>query len=276
MKSNLSGGCPPLLRWAGSKRATAGILASYWQPNFSTYIEPFCGSAALFFKVAPEQAVLGDINSELISFYEIVAADPVKVYRAFSKYPRNRETYYRLRESYRVTRSPIARTAIFYYLNKNCFNGLYRTNKLGHFNVPFSDNRVGRYPSEDEFLESCNLISRATFVRGDFVDVVKSAVKPQAFVFLDPPYASSARLPFREYYPNSFSVDDIDRLDSLLNHVDRTGARFLLTYANNRAINLIAKKWTSVRSRVRRNISGFSESRRMATEQMITNIREAT
>jgi DNA adenine methylase len=210
----------PLLRWAGSKRATAGSLANYWRPQFRKYIEPFCGSAALFFKISPDKAVLGDVNGELISFYQTVASQPLEVYRKFLGFPRRRDFYYRLRQQYQDVADRTTKSAIFYYLNKNCFNGLYRTNKRGAFNVPFSDSRVGRYPSEQEFLQSCELLSRARFRCGDFVDVVASTVRENDFVYLDPPYASSGRKPFREYHPYSFSVDDIERLGKLLVQLD--------------------------------------------------------
>jgi DNA adenine methylase len=272
MRSNSIDACAPLLRWAGSKRATAGALAQYWRNDFRKYIEPFCGSAALFFKISPQQAVLGDINLDLIAFYETISSNASQVYQIFSSFPRERDTYYRLRDDYRTMTDPTLRAAIFYYLNKNCFNGLYRTNKQGHFNVPFSDNRVGQYPSKTEFLNSCEQIARATLVRGDFFKVVRSLVRRGDFVYLDPPYASSARLPFREYYPDSFSVHDIERLAALLDHIDRVGANFILTYSDDLVIRSIAKQWGSKKFKVRRNISGFSDSRRMATEQVITNI----
>src|SRR5438128_1335350 len=110
----------------------------------------------------------------------------------------------------------ILKASIFYYLNKNCFNGLYRTTKQGAFNVPFSDSRIGRYPSKDEFLRSCEAISGARFACVDFFDVVEGALQPGDFVYLDPPYATSRRLLFREYYPGSFSINDIVRLEQLL------------------------------------------------------------
>lgn len=261
----------PLLRWAGSKRATAAALAKYWSDDCRRYIEPFCGSAALFFKISPKKAVLSDINLDLISFYETISQEAGRVYKLFSTFPRTKTTYYRLRREYPTIINPIRRAAIFYYLNKNCFNGLYRTNKQGHFNVPFSDNRVGQYPSRADFLASCQQIAHAKFVRGDFYKVVKSTVREGDFVYLDPPYASSARLPFREYYPESFSVDDIERLAELLAHVDCVGAKFILTYSDDAVIAEVASRWKSRSLRVRRNISGFSGSRRMATEQIITN-----
>jgi DNA adenine methylase len=267
--------CPPLLRWAGSKRATASSLAQFWKPNFKRYIEPFCGSAALFFKIAPCTAILSDINDNLIAFYEAASRHPGDVYKRFSKIPRTRQTYYRLRSEYQGISDPIMRSAIFYYLNKNCFNGLYRTNKSGAFNVPFSDSRVGRYPSKSEFLRSCELLSRVTLKCGDFVDVVDSSMCAGDFVYLDPPYASAKRLPFREYHPHSFSIKDIDRLAELLILIDSRGGNFVLTYGQSRKISTLAKNWHRTRLRVRRNISGFSDSRRMATEQVITNIRTA-
>jgi DNA adenine methylase len=262
----------PILRWAGSKRAKARYLASYWRPQFRKYIEPFCGSAALFFTLSPQQAVLSDINRELIRFYRTVASEPVRVYRAFIRLPRSEQEYYELRQQYQSISDDITRAATFYYLNKNCFNGLYRTNKQGAFNVPFSNRRVGRYPSENEFIASCKILSKAKFRCGDFVGIVESAVGPGDFVYLDPPYASPTRRPFREYYPNSFSIDDIQRLGQLLNYINKSRAYFILSYGRSSALRSIAKQWITHSYRVRRHISGFAGARRMATEQAITNI----
>jgi len=268
--------CSPILRWAGSKRARANYLAEYWQPQFKRYIEPFCGSAALFFEISPAQAVLGDINRELISFYKTVKSHPIDVYRKFSKLPRNPQVYYRLRRQFQEISDKTTRSAIFYYLNKNCFNGLYRTNKHGVFNVPYSDSRVGRYPSEDEFLNSCEKLSQAKFRCGDFADIVESTVAAGDFVYLDPPYASSGRRPFREYHPHSFSIQDIARLEQLLIYIDKCEAKFVLSFGASSAIRAIAERWHRKSYRVRRNISGFSDSRRMATEQIITNLEKIT
>lgn len=264
--------CSPLLRWAGSKRAKASYLAEYWQPEFTKYIEPFCGSAALFFKIAPAKAILSDINGELINFYKAVTSDPAIVYRKFSSFSRDRETYYRLRKQYPRLSSRTSRAAVFYYLNKNCFNGLYRTNRAGGFNVPYSDKRVGRYPSKEEFIASCDQLTSAKFRCGDFAEIVGSNVTVGDFVYLDPPYASEGRIPFREYGPDSFSVNDIHRLIELLNHIDNRGAKFVLSYAQNPEIQAMAKRWNRSTYQVRRHIAGFSDSRRMATEQVITNI----
>jgi DNA adenine methylase len=230
----------------------------------------------LFFKIAPERAVLSDINGELIGFYKTVSEQPLEVYRRFVRFARKREAYYKLRKQYPTITDDAKKSAVFYYLNKNCFNGLYRTNRAGGFNVPFSDSRVGRYPSEEEFLKSCQALARAEFISGDFADVVDSILCAGDFVYLDPPYASSQRLPFREYHPNSFAVNDINRLQQLLKLIDQRGANFLLTYANCPAIQPVAKGWISSTCRVRRNISGFSNTRRMATEIIITNVEDAS
>ena len=265
--------CNPILRWAGSKRTAATTLGGLWKPEYIRYVEPFCGSAALFFSLQPREAVLSDINGDLMTFYEVISEAPTAVFTEFERIPRERTIYNEIRKTYRQVEYPVKRAAFFLYLNRNCFNGLFRTNKSGSFNVPFADKRVARYPTLDEFLRACNVLAAAQFRSGDFADVIGENVRAGDFVYLDPPYASSKRLPFKEYYPNSFDVSDLSRLSKLLEEIDRRGAFFALSYDDNKQIDSIADRWISASYAVRRNISGFASARRMANEQIITNAR---
>lgn len=260
----------PILRWAGSKRSAAQKIAAFWNGS-GRYLEPFCGSAAVFFSINPSQAILSDINRDLISFYTIATAFSEKVYSIFSEIPRTRETYNHLRAEYSRIDEQIEKAAVFYYLNRNCFNGLFRTNKNGVFNVPFTSNRVARYLSMEEFSHSCKILSEANLECGDFFDVIYRNASLGDFVYLDPPYASSKRLPFREYHQDSFGIKDLDRLYYLLEEIDDRGGIFVLSYDDGEGIKHIKSRWSSTSYSIRRNISGFSAARRMSTEQIITN-----
>jgi DNA adenine methylase len=138
----------PFLRWAGSKRKQLARLRSYWSDGFSRYVEPFAGSACLFFELAPPAAVLGDTNRELIEVYKVARDDPARLYRRLCRIERDRRTYNRWRGVDPKSLDRDTRALRFLYLNRNCFNGIYRTNESGQFNVPMTArSRFSHWPS---------------------------------------------------------------------------------------------------------------------------------
>jgi DNA adenine methylase len=237
-----------------------------------TYIEPFCGSAALFFDRRPPKAVLADINADLINFYRSVRQHPTDVFEIASKLRRSKTTYLRIRQAIASEPDNIKRAAYFYYLNRNCFNGLYRTNKQGTFNVPFSESRTGRMLTWEDFSESAGALKTATIHVQDFESLIRDNLTPQSFFFLDPPYAVERRAPFVDYNGQAFNSTDLTRLLSCLRAIDDSGGRFVLTYDSALAEKfLLRKKWKQFEIVVRRNISGFSAARKNAIEVLTTN-----
>lgn len=128
--------CGPVFRWAGSKRQLVPTLIANAPDDFGAYIEPFAGSACLFFALQPERAVLGDFNTALIGAYRVIATAPRAVARALSAMPTDPAFYYELRSRDAALLSRVERAARFIYLNRFSFNGVYRTNLQGGFNVP--------------------------------------------------------------------------------------------------------------------------------------------
>ena len=159
------------LRWAGSKKQILPILHTHWNSSFTRYVEPFAGSACLFFRIQPKRALLGDINKDLISTYIEVKYRVAEVIEELSKLEKGRDNYLRLRgiDVTELTRSEKA--ARFIYLNRFCFNGLYRTNLKGQFNVPYGGERSGGIPT-DKALRSCSrMLKRANHIAGGFEKV---------------------------------------------------------------------------------------------------------
>jgi DNA adenine methylase len=261
----------PIFRWAGSKRKVLPILASYWKSSFSRYVEPFAGSAALFFQLQPSRAVLGDINQELISTYEVIRDRPDDVHTAASKIPRNEHEYYRIRGRDVSNLTAFSRAVRFVYLNRHCFNGIYRTNAAGLFNVPFAHNKPGTIPPVENFRRCATLLHRASLKCGDFGQIL-STVKANDFVYLDPPYAVETRRVFRQYDRREFLTRDLERLTEHLRNIDLRGASFVVSYADCREARELLSDWKMRRIRVRRNVAGFAANRRIATELLVTNI----
>jgi DNA adenine methylase len=221
----------PFLRWAGSKRKLLPKLMPYWGSGYRRYIEPFAGSGALFFALRPGKALLSDINGELIEAMELVRDSPAEIHGLLSRMRHTKDEYYRIRSQDRKSLGARGRVTRFIYLNRYCFNGLYRTNLAGQFNVPFAASGTGDIPSLETFLENAKRLGAARLVQGDFDTVVRAEVKKGDFVYLDPPFAVENRRIFRQYGPQTFGIDDLARLSALLREIEARGAHFLLSYA---------------------------------------------
>jgi DNA adenine methylase len=218
--------------------------------------------------------VLADINQDLMATYRALRLDPRAVHRELMRLPLGRKAYYKIR-AIQPTQLPLPRRAAhFIYLNRFSFNGLYRTNAAGMFNVPFSGSRTGSLPSEEHLTFISHLLRRVKLRAGDFANILDREVQRGDFVYLDPPYAVSNRRLFRQYGPDTFGLDDLSRLRDVLNVIDRRGAYFLLSYASSNEANEYFGHWPRRRVTVQRNIAGFARSRRRAVEFLFTNLQD--
>jgi len=260
----------PFLRWAGSKRKQVATLASFWKSSYKRYIEPFAGSACLFFAIRPRRAVLSDTNRDLITTFVAVRDHPLAVSNRLSKLPKRKLTYYRIRKDGLTGLDPVDVAARFIYLNRYCFNGLYRTNNSGGFNVPYSRARVGHLASAAELSAVSRALHGVTIRCRDFADTL-AELREGDFVYLDPPFAVENRRVFRQYGPSSFGIDDVRRLANHLSRLDNLGVNFVLSYAQCRESHKYFSDWPRRRIYVNRNIAGFSLHRRRAGEVLISN-----
>jgi len=259
------------LRWAGSKRQLVPILKEYYRPDVKRYLEPFAGSACLFFALRPKKAILGDINSDLIATYVELKYRSEKLTRAIARMHRSKRRFLHLRELDPATLSRTARAARFIYLNRFCFNGLYRTNSGGKFNVPYGGEGSGQLPSKALLIGCSRLLKRARLVNGDFARVLMLA-KSGDFVYMDPPFALSGRRVFNEYHPATFLESDINRLRRWMEVLDKRGARFVVSYADCPEASQLRRGFDTRIVTVRRNIAGFTEQRARSKELLISNI----
>lgn len=180
----------PFLKWAGGKRWLIPILMNQL-PSFDTYYEPFLGSGGLFFALEPKSAVLSDTNPELINCYRCIRDHCQEVIRILRRLPVDEITYYRVRDSLYHKADKIKKAAFFVYLNKTCWNGLYRVNRKGYFNVP-----LGRVNGAVEIFDPehlrviSTLLKRARLKCCDFETAVKDARKGD-LIYFDPPYITT-------------------------------------------------------------------------------------
>lgn len=260
----------PIFRWAGSKRKLIPTLKSYVPENINTYYEPFCGSACLFFELMPVSATLSDMNSELISSYQQIQLNPKKVFEHLTKFSINPDEYLRIRSIDPTELAPPYRAARFLYLNKLCFNGVYRTNLKGEFNVPMGT-KTGQMHTLDQLVEYSHLLEKATFLTGDYFNIISQATSGD-FVYLDPPYSKPGNRNRGEYGPNSFTFYDIEKMMGLLADLDRRGVAFVLSYCDCEEIRVFCQpSWDVDVINVRRHVAGFHSHRKVVQEVLITN-----
>ncbi|PZO46793.1 MAG: hypothetical protein DCF16_18580 [Alphaproteobacteria bacterium] len=259
------------LRWAGSKKKLVPKYRELMPDAPALYVEPFAGSAAILFATGPQPAALGDINEPLIDTYRWIRSDPEDVHEAYKSYRKGAAPYYRARAEYNTCSPGPRRSGLFLYLNRLCFNGIYRTNKSGEFNVPYGGARASPPLALADICAASRLLKKVKLRKQDFGRTIEEFCSPRAFFFIDPPYFTSGRRTFTEYSKRPFSENDLARLHHALKHIDRAGARFMVSYAKTPEARALAGKWNSRELRVHRQIGGFADTRRYEIEMVITN-----
>jgi DNA adenine methylase len=259
------------LRWAGSKRKSVAVLAGRMPSAISTYIEPFAGSACLAFATQAQRRVLGDLNPRLIEFYQVLKTSPTELFALYAALEPTTERYYEIRTEFNLGGYPLERASQFLYLNRLCFNGIYRVNAKGAFNVPWGGKRLAKPLTLDELVRASAALSNTDLMCDDFETVVSHGLSEGAFIYLDPPYARDEERVFREYHQESFSTADWPRLLDTLDRIDQAGAYFLLSYAGDSSLVEELTKWNVGHLDVTRNVGGFRASRRKYREFIATN-----
>lgn len=260
--------CYPFLKWAGGKRWLVNRHLNGVPASYNRYIEPFLGSAAMFFSLEPGEAILADLNHDLIATYSAIKDNWRGVASLLGKY-QNRHSkafYYEMRSSNPSSAS--ARAARFIYLNRTCWNGLYRVNLRGEFNVP-------KGTKENVVLETDNLrrvslaLQRASLVPSDFSPIIQQARKGD-FVFADPPYVTShSNNGFLKYNEKLFSWDDQVRLRDCLLEAKEKGVHVLATNADSPPIRKLYEKHFSLQSVTRCSVIAAGPDRRGITSELI-------
>jgi DNA adenine methylase len=225
----------PFLKWAGGKRwlFDRGFVDEL--PPFQRYVEPFLGGGAGFFALQPREAMLSDLNCDLIELYEVVRDHPCELEAALRVHQAQhcREYYYLMRDL--IDLPPIDRAARTLYLNRTCWNGLYRLNLRGQFNVPVGTKTAVLMPT-DNFKRASSLLKRAELRHCDFEETIDCAGVGD-LIFADPPYTVRHNINgFVKYNEKLFRWSDQVRLRDALVRAAARGARVLVTNANHESV----------------------------------------
>lgn len=184
----------PVLKWAGGKTQMLGDLLPKVPTSYGRYIEPFFGGGAMFFALQPENAIIADSNPELINLYRQIADRVEDVISHLKKYENTSEMFYAVRGQEWTTLAKEEAAARTIFLNRTCFNGLYRVNRQGQFNVPYGKYKNPKICDEEGLRAAAKALQKAEILCGDYSLVLDRYAKPGDFIFLDPPY-----LPISEY-----------------------------------------------------------------------------
>ena len=270
----------PFVKWAGGKRQIMNELLKYVPEEYDTYYEPFVGGGALLFELSPKKAVINDSNEELMNIYQCLKDE--KNFSLLCKELNSHETlhsethYYKVRNLDRDQKKfsklkDYERGARTIYLNKACFNGLYRVNSKNEFNVPFGKkNKVNTYEGQNLGI-ICGYLNYndVSILVCDFEEAVKNAKKGD-FIYFDPPYDSDKSI-FTSYTEEGFSRDEQARLAKVFKELDQKGCFVMLSNHNTDFINELYKGYHIHVIEAKRSINANGKKRGKVEEVIITN-----
>lgn len=271
----------PILKWVGGKRQLLKELVSMLPNDFAKYYEPFVGGGALLFHLQPNNAVLNDSNEELINVYEVIRDAPDELINLLKIHEKNNcaDYYYRIRELDRNSNdfsklSKVERAARIIYLNKTCYNGLFRVNQAGQFNTPY-----GRY-NNPNIVNSTTIKALNGYLNkkgiqiycGDYKDILKNIRGSRAFVYLDPPYYPiSNSSSFTGYTQGGFGEKEQIELKEECDKLNKKGIRFLLSNSSCDFIHNLYKDYNIKIIPAKRSINADATKRGAVDEVLISN-----
>lgn len=271
----------PFVKWVGGKRQLLPEITKYSPKTFKTYFEPFVGGGAVLFELQPKQAIVNDINKELINLYSVIQNNVDELIAILSnqnEYSNNSECYYKIRELDREQQkynrlTGIERAARILYLNKTCYNGLYRVNSMGEFNSPFGSYKNPNIVNEitlravNKYFNDSNI----KFLNGDFEKAIKTA-KKEDFVYFDPPYAPISKTSnFTGYNESGFGESEQIRLKILCDSLNKKKIKFLLSNSDCDFIRELYKDYYIVTIQAKRSINSNGNNRGAVSEVLIKN-----
>lgn len=265
----------PFLKWAGGKGQLLATYDQFFPASFNNYCEPFTGGGAVFFHLkntrAAFSATLSDLNDELVNCYRVIRDEPDELIARLMKHENSSEYFYWLRSLDASTLSNAARAARLIYLNKTCFNGLYRVNSKGQFNVPFGSYKNPNFCDRTNLIACSAALKNVDVAHRNFEEVLEHARKGD-FVYFDPPYHPlSTTANFTSYTKNSFSPADQEKLAKVALKLSKRGCKVMLSNSDTPFIRSIYSQFTINTVYALRAINCKAEGRGPVAEVVATN-----
>ena len=265
----------PIVKWVGGKRQLIDELAENMPSSYHRYFEPFVGGGALFFSLQPKQAYISDKNEELINMYSVVRDNVYELLDDLMNHKISKEYFLALRDIDRSSRymrlSCVQRASRFIYLNKTCFNGMYRVNSRGQFNVPFGYYVNPRIVDTENLLKASILLQQAEIVHADFSHILQK-VQQHDFVYFDPPYVPRNKTSnFTGYTKERFSLDMHLQLKDICDELDTKGVLFMLSNSDTAFVHTLYKRYEIKKVCTSQVISACVRGRGKVSEVLIKN-----
>ncbi len=253
----------PLLKWAGGKTQLLNDILPKVPLRYGRFIEPFIGGGALFFALNPTKSVIADSNPELINMYCQVSENVDDVIKYLQKYDNIEEMFYTIRSQDWHELIPAEAAARTIFLNKTCFNGLYRVNKHGQFNVPFGHYKNPKICDTEVLYSASDALQKAIIVCADYLQVLKQYARAGDFIFLDPPYLPiSAYSDFKRYTKEQFYEEDHIELAHEVQRLHELGCHVILTNSNHPLVHELYGKYSIDVVQTKRYISCNGDNRK--------------
>lgn len=265
----------PIVKWVGGKRQLMFELLKNMPENYNRYFEPFIGGGALFFYLQPDNAYISDMNEELINLYQVVRDNVDELVADLQKHDISKEYFMEIRNIDRTEEyeswSDVQKASRFIYLNRTCFNGMYRVNSKGEFNVPFGHYKNPRILDENNLINCSNLLQRTEIKHADFSEILKK-VKKGDFVYFDPPYVPlSETSSFTSYTKDGFDIDMQFKLRDVCDELDSMGVKFLLSNSDTKLVNELYENYNIKKVFASRQINANADGRGKITEVLVRN-----
>ncbi len=265
----------PIVKWVGGKRQLMFDLQKNMPGDYNRYFEPFIGGGALFFYLQPDNAYISDMNEELINLYQVVRDNVDELITDLQKHDISKEYFMEIRNIDRTEEyenwSDVQKASRFIYLNRTCFNGMYRVNSKGEFNVPFGHYKNPRILDENNLINCSNLLRRTEIKHADFSEILKK-VKKGDFVYFDPPYVPlSETSSFTSYTKDGFDIDMQFKLRDVCDELDSMGVKFLLSNSDTKLVNELYENYNIKKVFASRQINANADGRGKITEVLVRN-----
>lgn len=265
----------PIVKWVGGKRQLMFELLKNMPKAYNRYFEPFIGGGALFFELQSENAYISDINEELINLYFVVRDNVCALIKDLGKHKISKDYFLEIRNIDRTNEytklSDIERASRFIYLNRTCFNGMYRVNSQGQFNVPFGHYKNPRIIDESNLLNCSELLKKTEIRCADFSEIL-TKVQKDDFVYLDPPYVPlNETSSFTSYTKDGFDIDMQFKLRDVCDELDNKGVKFLLSNSDTKLVNELYENYCIKKVFASRQINANADGRGKITEVLVRN-----
>lgn len=253
----------PILKWAGGKSQMLDVLKSKLPFLYNQYIEPFLGGGALFFALQPRNAVISDSNPELINLYQQIANNVEEVIKYLNKFEISEKNFYLLRKIHWEDLPKVEAAARTIFLNRTCYNGLYRVNKQGYFNVPYGKYENPKICDEKALYAASHVLKKAKILCEDYKTVLLNYASSGDLVFLDPPYLPiSHSSDFKRYTKEQFHEDDHIQLAQIVSILSDRGCHVILTNSNHPLVRKLYSQYSIEVFHTKRCISCHGDARK--------------